>query len=158
MGWASALRRMQIPYASPESLKVANKVSSAIKKHSHDEITTICRQINAKPPPTITCVAPTGGISLLASYILQTDISPGLEPYFDEATSIAPRDHIEMQSVWQTNLDNAISKTINLSSSATAEDVLDCFVYAYRKKCKGITVHRNGTRNNNPLSIECTKC
>lgn len=158
MGWASALRRMRIPYASPASLDMAKKISSTIKKHSHDEITTICRQINVNLPPTITCVAPTGGISLLASYILQTDISPGLEPYFDEATSVAPRDHIDMQSVWQMNLDNAISKTINLSSSATVEDVLDCFVYAYRKGCKGITVHRNGTRNNNPLSIECAKC
>lgn len=129
-----------------------------MKEYSHDEMASICRRTNAKPPPTITCIAPTGGISLLASYICRTDISPGLEPYFDEATSIDPRDHIEMQSAWQGNLDNAISKTINLSCSTTREDVLDCFIYAYKKECKGITVHRDGTRKNNPLSIGCIRC
>ena len=56
------------------------------------------------------------------------------------------------------NLDNAISKTINLPCSTTVKDVLDCFIYAYEKKCKGITVHRDGTRENNPLSIECVRC
>ena len=158
MGWASALRRMKIPYVSEESLDLARDISLAIKEHSHDEMIRICRRTNAKPSPTITCIAPTGGISLLASYVCQTDISPGLEPYFDEATSINLRDHIEMQSAWQKNLDNAISKTINLPCSTTVEDVLDCFIYAYEKECKGITVHRDGTRENIPLSIGCIRC
>ena len=57
-------------------------------------------------------------------------------------------DHIDMQAGWQTHIDAGISKTINLDRAATIEDVAAAYKHAYDKKCKGVTVYRDGCRDN----------
>jgi ribonucleoside-diphosphate reductase alpha chain len=70
------------------------------------------------------------------------------------ANEISWRDHIEMQSVWQKNIDSSISKTINLPNDATESDVSNAFIEAWQSGCKSITVYRNGSRKIEGLSKE----
>ncbi|MCX8031080.1 MAG: adenosylcobalamin-dependent ribonucleoside-diphosphate reductase [Thermodesulfovibrionales bacterium] len=60
--------------------------------------------------------------------------------------------HIEMQAAFQKYTDNAVSKTINLPSSATKKDVARAFMLAYDKELKGITIFRYGSKKGTLLS------
>jgi ribonucleoside-diphosphate reductase, adenosylcobalamin-dependent len=67
-----------------------------------------------------------------------------LPDYFVTASEIPYSERIEMQSVWQTYIDAAISSTINLPNSATVEDIENLYILAWEKGLKGITVFRDG--------------
>ena len=66
------------------------------------------------------------------------------------------KDHIDMQAVIQKYTSNAISKTINMNSNATIQDVFDAYVYAWKMGCKGITVYVDGSKSGQPLKIAGT--
>ena len=69
-----------------------------------------------------------------------------IQRIFKGAMDIAPEDHIAMQAAVQKELDNAVSKTINLPNTATVETIKDCFKMAYDMGCKGITIYRDGCK------------
>jgi len=71
-----------------------------------------------------------------------------LQPIFKTANLIKPKKHIAMQAAFQKYTDAAISKTVNLPHSATVGDVRDIIECAYKKGCKGITIYRDGSYNN----------
>lgn len=72
---------------------------------------------------------------------------------FVVAMDISGKSHMEMQAAFQRNVDNSISKTINLPNSATKEDVGDSFVSAWKLGCKSVTVYRDGSRTIQVLNI-----
>ena len=74
------------------------------------------------------------------------------------AHEIAPQWHIRIQGSFQENVDNSISKTVNLPSDATVDDVDKTYRLAYKLKCKGITVYRDGCRKNQVLTSAHTIC
>jgi ribonucleoside-diphosphate reductase alpha chain len=60
--------------------------------------------------------------------------------------------HVKMQAAFQANVDNAVSKTVNLPATATLDDVDGVFRLAFESGCKGITVYRDGSRSGQTLS------
>ena len=80
-------------------------------------------------------------------------INEEIRKLYITAHEISPEFHVQMQAVFQKYTDNAVSKTVNISSSASREQVAEVFKLAYQLQCKGITVYRDGSRANQVLTV-----
>jgi ribonucleoside-diphosphate reductase alpha chain len=222
MGLADMFIQLGLAYDSPEALDLAGRIMSRIEAQAAAATENLAVQRGPFPnfyrsryhregrPPrrnaTVTTIAPTGTISLIAG------VSSGIEPLFalayrrralegEEFDEIHPlflqklrefgfqesewlprvlaagriRDILElpealrrlfpttfevsvehqvkMQAVFQRHVENAVSKTINLSPEATDAEVARAFTLAHRLGLKGITVYRYGSRPEQVLSL-----
>lgn len=222
MGFADMLIKLGIPYNSDNAVSIAEKVMKFIK----DEAVTVSCELaekrgvfpnyedsvyNADGGPrlrnaTLTTIAPTGTLSILAS------CSSGIEPLFalvyykevmdkdrlpevnDEFKNIAkemgfyseglmkkvaktggiqgldevpedikrtfitshdisPEWHMKIQGAFQKYTDNAVSKTINFPQEATIADVEKTYRLAYKLNCKGVTIYRDKSREEQVLNV-----
>ncbi len=222
MGFADLLVKLEIRYDSEEGLAKANEVMAFVQKNARDESQVLGEKKGNFPNfnksiyrdqtenlrnATVTSIAPTGTISLIAG------CSSGIEPYYAIAFTrnvldgkklfdvnplfeqnlkdlkihseellekvsssntiqdleevpkdlrkifvtshdITPEWHIRMQAAFQRYNDNATSKTINFTSTATKEDIANAYMLAYKQGCKGITVYRDGSRKYQVLSTK----
>ena len=77
-----------------------------------------------------------------------------VEGLFKTAMEIDYQPHVRMQAVFQEHTDLAVSKTINLPNSATAQDIDRAYRLAYESKCKGITIYRDGSKPTQVLEVQ----
>jgi ribonucleoside-diphosphate reductase alpha chain len=224
MGWADMLARLGVRYDTEEAFELGERVMAHIESearlHSSDlaasrgkfpnwEGSVYADEGVAMRNATVTTVAPTGTISIIAgcssgiepfyaiSFVRNVmegtrlvDVNPLFEQVakergfysqelmeqianansivgFDEvpedvrevfvtAADVPPPAHIRMQAAFQKHCDSAVSKTINLPTGATRDDVQTSYWQAYRLGCKGVTVYRDGCRPGQVLSTGAT--
>ncbi|TAH37029.1 MAG: adenosylcobalamin-dependent ribonucleoside-diphosphate reductase [Planctomycetota bacterium] len=92
-------------------------------------------------------------LALAEGTVKSTGLPKELKDTFATARDVTPREHILMQAAWQTAIDNAVSKTINLPHEATEDDVRTAYLLAWREGCKGVTVYRDGCREMQPMAL-----
>ena len=119
---------------------------------------------------TQTTIAPTGTLSTVFA-----ECSSGIEPHFarkftrqsevgmgtyevvvpegETAMEIPWEWHIKHQARWQKWIHNAASKTINMPTGATVEDVREAYLLAWKLGCKGVTVYRDGSKDKQVLRV-----
>jgi len=130
----------------------------------------------------VTSIAPTGSLSLIAGVssgiepVFQwvykyhrverefTEKHPLAAPYLERgeplpsyyvtALEVEPGWHVRMQAAFQKWNDSGISKTINMPPEATREDVTRAIMEAWWFKCKGVTLYRSGSRQQEVLVRE----
>ncbi|MCX8147544.1 MAG: adenosylcobalamin-dependent ribonucleoside-diphosphate reductase, partial [Candidatus Woesearchaeota archaeon] len=204
MGFAEFLIKLDISYNSEEAIKTAEKLMRFITMEARKKSEILGKERGSFPNfkksrlygkykamrnATVTTIAPTGTISIIAG------TSSGIEPLFSlvftrrilggkefkevnklyaaalkkgrltkkqkkvfvTAMEIEPEYHIRMQAAFQKYTDNAVSKTVNLPTGATINKVKNIFMLAYDLKCKGITIYRYGSKEQQVLNV-CKEC
>ncbi|MFW6373223.1 MAG: adenosylcobalamin-dependent ribonucleoside-diphosphate reductase [Thermodesulfobacteriota bacterium] len=197
MGFADLLILLGVPYRSERAAGLAERIMACIQAAAEAASAELAERrgnfpafehsifpgkgIRKRRNATLTTVAPTGTISLIAG------VSSGIEPVFcfeterrvvdtifkevhpiydrfrregkpipkdifQSAWDIDPEWHLEIQAVFQKFTDNAVSKTVNVPQSATPEDIRKLFMRAVELKVKGITVYRDQSIENQILS------
>jgi ribonucleoside-diphosphate reductase alpha chain len=226
MGWADTLLMLGIRYDSDQGIELAKKVMQFIQQEGFlmsQELgkekgnfpnmpKSIYKDLPNLRNATITTIAPTGTISIIANCssgiepifavvqrrnVKETlgkdliEVNPAIRhslelkglwsPQMEEAlkktqcvkctllpketkdvvvtsAEIKPEWHVKMQAAFQEYTNNAVSKTINLPSNATPNDIEDIYLLAYKLGCKGITVYRDGSRKHQLLTKEEGVC
>ena len=222
MGWADMLVMLDIPYNSTKATSLAEDVMKFIRDEGRKMSVELAETRGSFPGfeksiypalgfkamrnATITTIAPTGTISIIAGAssgiepyfalayyrnVMDNNKLPEVNPYFLEKAKngkfysesllnkladagnaqnltevpedvrkifvtsheISPEWHVKMQAAFQKYTDNAVSKTVNFENSATIEDVEKAYMLAYDLGCKGITIYRDGSRDNQVLNI-----
>jgi len=234
MGLADLLAALGIAYDSDQAVALGERIAATLTSEARlksielgerrgsfpalSESIWPAQGIRALRNATVTCVAPTGTLSLLAG------CSSGIEPFFALASvrraldgrtltevnraavdaikglgpgnpdaikeicergsmreiagvpeelkrrfpialELSPLDHVRMQAAFQRHVDAAVSKTVNLPTSASPDDVRQVFDAARSLKLKGVTVYRYGSKSRQALSLvedervpDCREC
>ncbi len=191
MGFADTLILLGIPYQSKEAVTLAEEIMSCINDCAVGASIRLAEKrgnfpafeksiyptkgIKKRRNATLTTVAPTGTISLIAG------VSSGIEPVFafrlkrriidsvikeihpiyerykkekrpvskkifQTAWDILPEWHLKVQAAFQKYTESAVSKTVNFPASATPEDIEKVFLMALDMDLKGVTAYRDKSR------------
>lgn len=92
-------------------------------------------------------IANTGSIKSIGA------IPEHIKKAFVTTHDITPTYHLKMQAAFQKYVDNAVSKTVNFPNHANFVDIENAFLLAYMLGCKGITVYRDGSFDNQVINF-----
>jgi ribonucleoside-diphosphate reductase alpha chain len=175
MGWADLLIKIGVHYDELKAFTIAAELMEFINRCAHNESMKLGGRKGYYPAyrvgapkmrnAMVTCIAPTGTLSMLAG------CSSGIEPIYSHnftktvlgnvvidysdfykdkdihtALEIPYSKHIQMQTAFQQNVDNSISKTINMPSQASINDIKDAYMMAWDSNLKGITIFRDTSK------------
>ena len=62
--------------------------------------------------------------------------------------------HVRMMEAVQPFLSGAISKTINMPSEATVEDIMDAYIEAWKRGLKAVAIYRDGSKSAQPVATK----
>lgn len=77
-----------------------------------------------------------------------------LPDYFVTAMDLTPIEHVKVQGAFQKWIDSAISKTANLPNNYTVQQTAELYEYMYALGCKGGTIYRDGSRDEQVLMLK----
>ena len=66
-------------------------------------------------------------------------------------TTLSPESHVRMMAATQPFLSGAISKTVNMPSDSTVEDIEKIYFDAWKMGLKSIAIYRDGCKRSQPL-------
>jgi ribonucleoside-diphosphate reductase alpha chain len=87
------------------------------------------------------------------------DAHPGqtLPDHFVTAMELTPEEHVKVQAAVQRWTDSAISKTVNAPEGYTIEQTKKLYELMYDLGCKGGTIYRDGSRDEQILATDSKK-
>ncbi len=77
-----------------------------------------------------------------------------LPEFFVTAMQLTPEQHVKAQATAQRWVDSAISKTANVPNSYTVEQTRELYELMYELGCKGGTIYRDGSRDEQVLTLK----
>lgn len=77
-----------------------------------------------------------------------------LPDYFVHAMDLTPEEHVNVLAACQRWVDSAISKTSNTPNSYTIEQIAALYTLMYKLGCKGGTIYRDGSRDQQVLMLK----
>lgn len=66
---------------------------------------------------------------------------------------LSPQSHVSMLAAVQPFVSGAISKTVNMPSSASEKDIRDLYLLAWRLGIKSLAIYRDGSKSSQPLNV-----
>jgi ribonucleoside-diphosphate reductase alpha chain len=82
---------------------------------------------------------------------IKTSDGKKLPDYFVTAMDLSPEDHVKVQAAIQKWVDSSISKTSNTPNHYTISQTKDLYQLMYDTGCKGGTIYRDGSRDEQVL-------
>lgn len=77
-----------------------------------------------------------------------------LPDHFVTAMDLSPEDHVRVQAAIQRWVDSSISKTCNIPNEYTVEQTRQLYELMYELGCKGGTIYRDGSRDEQVLMLK----
>jgi ribonucleoside-diphosphate reductase alpha chain len=115
--------------------------------YMNKEFERVARVRGFYSPELIRKVARAGNIQVCK------DIPKDIREIFVTSQDIKPEWHIRMMATLQKHVDNSISKTINFPANASIRDIEEAYMFAWKSKCKGLTIYRDGSYEDQVITV-----
>jgi ribonucleoside-diphosphate reductase alpha chain len=125
---------------------IRNVMDNTELSEAHPALERVLRERGLYSEELMKRIATVGGLH-------DMDVPEDLKRVFVTAHDVSPGWHIKMQAAYQDHVDNAVSKTVNFPNDARPEDVDRVYRLAYELGVKGVTIYRDGSRQDQVLNI-----